>query len=295
MRYLGKVVYSQGYQEFESLPLRQFFYYKGNMKKILIITTTNDLSVDLFSTKDILNLVDVYFLFFHEKLNVIKDKLESNSFDFVYIRDPFTSYYNKDELNIKLDFIICNIKSAYLIDNLESIKDIYFEDKWVQYKIFSEYMPKTYLLSDSNSNNISNYIIKKRISSRGKGIFFNNKDVAQSNIDDYIIQERIIIEKEYRVYVIFNEIINIVSIKSSKTENNKIKIIGNEKINTGLNNFVKKIITNNKFDFIGLDIAFSKGYYYLIELNRSPQFNAFYKQTNNNLAEYFISKLISNS
>jgi glutathione synthase/RimK-type ligase-like ATP-grasp enzyme len=262
------------------------------MKKLLIITTVNDLSIPLFLVNDVVSCIDVEFCFFHEDIEVIKTKIEATQFDYVYIKDPFTSPYQEDDLKNKLNFIINNENTSYLIDNINTIKDVYFEDKLLQYKLFSDFMPKTKIFSEYNNEFDSNYIIKKRISSRGKGIIFNKEDVSKNNSSNYIIQEQIIIDKEYRIYVIFNEIVDIVSIKTSKTQTSKIEVVNTEEINSELKMFVQKVIVNNKFDLIGLDVAFSQGKYYLIEINRSPQFTAFYNQTKTNLAELFVKRLL---
>jgi len=262
------------------------------MKKLLIITTISDLSIPLFLENKVSSLIDIDFCFFHESLSVIKRKLESTKFDFIYIRDPFTDGWNEKDLKNKLNYIINNSKKTYLIDNIDSVEDIFFEDKLIQYKHFSSFMPKTNILSATKIRKSFDYIIKKRISSRGKGIFFNKKDVPKDNRNDYIIQEKLAIEKEYRIYVIFNKIIPIVNIKTSKTEAHKVKVLKAEKIDVKLKEFVKTIITDNKFDFFGLDIALSEDKYYLLEINRGCQFTTFYKQTKKNLAEIFIKELL---
>lgn len=262
------------------------------MKKMLIVTTINDLSIPLFLENKVSRLMDFYFCFFHESLNVIKQKLNSKKFDFIYIKDPFTYDYTEKDLKNKINFIIRNSKKSYFIDNIKDAADVFFEDKFIQYKLFNKFMPQTNILSDMNFKEGVPYIIKKRISSRAKDIFFNKDEISKKDAGAYIIQERIPIEKEFRVYVIFGQIIQTVSIKRSKTETNHIKIVGAEKINTKLNEYVKEIIIDNKFDFIGLDIALSAGKYYLIEVNRGCQFNAFYTQTKTNLAELFIKKLL---
>jgi len=71
------------------------------MKKLLIVTTINDLSVPLFLVNKILTLVDVHFCFFHEEIKIIKNQVKSNEYNFIYIRDPFTFVYNKNDLDSK--------------------------------------------------------------------------------------------------------------------------------------------------------------------------------------------------
>lgn len=260
------------------------------MKRLLIITTITDLSIPLFLENKISKLLYIDFCFFHEDITVIKQNLKSTKFDFVYIKDPFTDQYDDKDIKNKVDYIIKNF-NGYIIDNIDSMEDVYFEDKLLQYNFFSHFMPKTKIFSKNENEFDSNYIIKKRLSSRGKGIIFDKKDVSTGD-NNYIIQEKINIEREYRVYVIFNKIFPIVSVKSSKTETTKIKVLNTENINKDLKNFVKKIIIDNKFDLIGLDIAFFNGKYYLIEVNRSPQFTAFYRKTKKNLGEIFVKELL---
>ena len=109
---------------------------------------------------------------------------------------------NRDFLESLIEFSIS--KNKILIDNLKSVDDFYFEDKWLQYNLFSDVMPRTYLLSDVDISRLDeNYVIKKRFSSKAQGIFLTVNNVILSKKDDYIIQERIKkYAKEYRVYII---------------------------------------------------------------------------------------------
>lgn len=153
-------------------------------------------------------------------------------------------------------------------------------------------MPETKILTNIEEVDADNVITKKRISSRARGIFFDSKEVQGDRLSDYIIQDKVKIDKEYRVYVIFDEIIEEGTIKTSKDENSKVKVIGVEALNEEIINFVKRIIKENKFDFIGLDIVRSGDEYYLLEINRSCLFNGYFRESKVNLAEVFVDKLL---
>lgn len=262
------------------------------MKKILIITTINDLSIALFLTQRIQKIITVDFCFFHEHKDEIEEKIQSSEYDFIYIRDPFTYAYNEADITDKINMILKNRKDAYFVDKIESTDDVFFEDKYIQYTLFSAFMPSTKILQSVGELNNQDFIVKKRISSRGKGIIFDPKDLFNQDLSEYIIQKRIQIDKEYRVYVLFHKIITLAAVKSSKTETKKIKVIDSEEISLHLRQFVENIIKDNTFDFIGLDIGISNGKPYLIEINRSCLFNEYFSMTGVNLAEDFIEELV---
>lgn len=265
------------------------------MQKILIITTVADLSVPLFLTQAIADKIRPDFFFFHESTGALKEKLTANQYQYIYIRDPFNYSFNEPDIKEKIEVILNNRGDTYLVDNIESLDDVYFEDKWHQYQLFSEFMPKTEILENTKDADRENIIVKKRISSRARGIVFGSGKLAGRNPADYIIQEKINIEKEYRIYVIFNDILENASIKNSKTRSSKVSISGVEKISDAVKEFTQMIIKLNKFDFIGLDIAQAGEKLYLLEINRSCLFNGYFKSTKVNLAEIFVDKLTEKS
>lgn len=259
-------------------------------KRALICTTLNDSSLPLFLTDKINRELLIDTCFISDDKDYLRDKLSLNSYDYLYIRDPFTD--NKIEIQEivdKIDLILNSRQKVRLIDNISNIQDIFFEDKWEQYRLFKDLMPKTELLQKENTGEL---IFKKRISSRSKGIFFKQDDI-KNNFNDYITQEKIKIDKEYRVFVIFGEAVKIVGIKNPKTEISASKVIGSEKIGKELEDITKTVMNRVNFHFIGIDVAKTiDEKYFLLEINRSCQFNKFYELTGLNLAEVFVSKLI---
>lgn len=266
------------------------------MKKILIATTIEDKSLPLFfsqkNTHD--NTIDILLL--EEKLNDIKNFVQKKTFDLIYIRDPFNAGHINN-IDKKIELIINFNKETKFVDNIETINDIYWEDKWVQYKILKKFMPETIIMKKNKFYNLSNWFIKKRISCRGRGIVLNLKKI-KANYQTYIVQKKINIKKEYRVFCVKQKICQIITGKKLIIEdpiNNKVKvkILEPQKIPKKIDSFIKKINKLIKFDFIGYDIAENiNNELKIIEVNRSPQFLVFYQETNINLAAELINSLI---
>lgn len=256
------------------------------MNKLLIVTTENDNSHVLIKQAIINNdSWESFSILFSESLEKIMGVVENYQPTHVYIRDPFNKGFADDDLDKKLKFLIA-LKNALQVDKVTDLLDVYFEDKWLQYQVFSEYMPNTVLLNSKESNeDLQNKIFKKRISSRAKGISFTNPE----NQDDYVAQERLDIKKEYRIFSVNKNILDTAEIKLPKTESQKVKIVGFEPLTEQLRKFVEKIDKQHKFEIVGYDVAeLSDGTLKLIELNRSPQYSGFYKGTGVNIFENYL-------
>jgi hypothetical protein len=162
------------------------------MKSLLIITTKKDSSVSLFLSKKNLSKIKIDFVFFDLPfLDFIKKLENMEYYDFIYVRDPFNAPFLKRDINKKLHEIFSHrgLKN-YFVDNLKSIEDIYFEDKWIQYQTFFSFMPKTFLFENIfqlENLNVSHFLAKKRIASRGKGTLFDIKKLKIKDVGRYIL------------------------------------------------------------------------------------------------------------
>lgn len=146
-----------------------------------------------------------------------------------------------------------------------------FEDKYCQFMKHSGYIPNAFLTSDGTFLN-GKHLAKKRISQHAKDICFNEANFD----DDYIIQDSMDIQEELRVYVIFNNLVEQATIKTSKSPDSKVKVIGKRHLTEKEKAICKKIAALSGLDFIGIDLAILKnGELKLIEANRSPQFKRF--------------------
>jgi glutathione synthase/RimK-type ligase-like ATP-grasp enzyme len=264
--------------------------------KILIVSTDADISLSMFRQSDVSTLINPDFINYDIAVTSETCILESN-YNYVYFRDPF----NDGDISHKLvkqatEIIVDKFKSAYFVDSVLSFNGLLFEDKWLQYRQLSKYMPKSELLQSIDLSKSEKYFIKKRISSRSKGIIFKQSDFPNNtNPHDYILQQKLSIDIEYRVFIIGGRIIKPMAIKTSKTFGQKVKITGIE------NTVTKEIIqicdavyVRTEYDFMGLDIAKVGNDYYLLEVNRSPQFKGYFRETSINLAyilnEYLLTK-----
>ena len=263
------------------------------MKRLLLITTIEDWSALLFLTHAVTSKVSVDILFYHESLDVFDTVLTKSSYDFIYFRDPFNSQIDLDAVQEKVELVLKNRQDAYIVDSISSYDDILFEDKWIQYELYKEFMPPTLLLEDITTFENATHIAKKRISSRSKGIAFTKDDI-QGEPNEHIVQQMQRILTEYRVYALFNVICEEASVKTPKTPTSKAKVESVTSIPEHIKIFTQRVLTKNKFDFIGLDIAETESGITLFEVNRSPLFNGFFREKRLNMAERIAQGLLDN-
>ena len=169
-------------------------------------------------------------------------------------------------------------------DTVEKILDT--EDKWRQYKTFSEFMPNTQLFNDAaDISGFEHPIFKNRFSSHGNGVTWDREKVTPPN-DEWLVQESLDIVEELRVYVIRGEVYPVGAIRQSKTADQNTQAVDSrnltpQEVDFSLNVGKKAI----GMDIIGIDIArTSDENLYLMEVNRSPGFGLFAQLTGINLA-----------
>jgi len=267
-----------------------------NKKKILIVTTLKDFSVPFFMTSGVLKKISVSFLFLHEDTESILQILDSERYDFIYVRYPYNELrIDPSEIPRKIQLVFDNARGAAMIDGLRSYDDILFEDKWRQYELLSEFMPVTRILTDPDDLSGGGVLAKKRISSRAAGIAFSPEDLSGENPSEYILQDMLSIQEEYRVYALFREIYEPAITRTSKRPDSKVRISGSTPMSDALRVFATDIAKRISFDFIGLDIAWDGDRYALLEVNRSCLFEGYYRETGVNLAEVFMDRLLSRS
>lgn len=262
------------------------------MKKLLIITTVNDGSLPLFFLGSIGKKIFLEVCLISDSRQYLLDKISSRSWDYIYLRDPFTDTRVKPtEIVRKIKMILESKGKAYMVDRLENPEDVFFEDKWKQYELLGDLMPNT-AISDNAKGLEGNLIFKKRISSRGRGVCFERADI-RGDLSEYIAQEKLLIQKEYRVIVLFGKVVEMVEEKSPKSQQGKVKVLSAQPISEALLDFSKRVAERLKFDFVGMDVAeIASGEYRLLEVNRSCLFSGFYKFTGINLADKFVDGLL---
>lgn len=175
-------------------------------------------------------------------------------------------------------------------DTVDKILDA--EDKWLQYKRFIEFMPKTQLLdNDLNISGFTRPVFKNRLSSHGNGVTWTVENVTHP-IENWLVQESIDITEELRIYVIHGKVYPIAAIRQSKTLAQSTMAVDSRELTQQEIDFSAKIGKQTlSMDIVGLDIArTSDGKLFLMEANRSPGFAKFNELTGVNLATLLYSE-----
>lgn len=258
-------------------------------KKLLIITTYADLSLPLFFSENIRNVVHVDVLLYSNNKEWFDNFLDVNHYDFIYLRDPFNvEDYNIDAIRSNVESVLDRKCDASFIDHIHSFDDILFEDKWTQYEKLRQYMSET-RLADSDIVP-EGYIAKKRLSQRSKGIVLSG--LLPYSPSEYVFQKRLNIQKEYRVFSIGKSVVPLASVKTSKSATSGVKVSGVEMLPDNIISFCEDIAQKVNFDFSGLDVAETDEGIFLLEVNRSPQFYVYFRESKHNIAELLVKEVM---
>ena len=151
-----------------------------------ILTTKSDQSLGFFVSKN------TTIAYFEDTDAVLKNLLHAQVFDVVYIRDPFnTGDYSLDNISRKIALVRTLQPHARHVDNVTSLEDVLFEDKWKQYEMLGQFMAPTILASDVVFVE-GKHIAKKRVSARSKDILLSVRTPLD---DEWIIQDLIPIKE----------------------------------------------------------------------------------------------------
>lgn len=109
----------------------------------------------------------------------------SKKYQTVYIRSHFsTPGYTPKDLRKEIDNLVDLAKQTNpnlkFIDNMPSVDQIIsFEDKWSQYELFGDLMPRTKIYDQTTDiSDFNRPIFKKRLSSRGQGVTWSVPDLS---------------------------------------------------------------------------------------------------------------------
>ncbi|MEP7205215.1 MAG: hypothetical protein ABI716_03415 [Candidatus Saccharibacteria bacterium] len=258
--------------------------------KNLVIAVSPDSSLELLR-------------FFADVIILDKDLIPDSMkyYDTIYIRSHFSQPSTLPQnFRSEIDSLVQHAKrlnpKIKFIDNMDNVDTIVaFEDKWLQYKTFGKFMPRTELLNESTD--ISNFVhpvFKNRLSSRGQGVTWD-KEKADASTENWIIQESCDIAEELRIYVICGEVYPIGAIRQNKTSKQITQAIDSRKLVQDEIDFSANVMCrNSSLDIVGLDIArTSAGKLSLMEVNRSPGFAKFEQLTGFNLASMLYGNTLS--
>ncbi len=223
----------------------------------------------------------------------------SKAYDTVYIR----SHFNRPETlpqNFRMEThrLVAAAKNlnpnVTFIDSMDTVDTIVdFEDKWHQYTLFGDLMPKT-LLYDTHADvsTLTRPIYKNRLSSRGQGVTWDST-TANSSQGHWIAQESLDIVEEMRIYGVWSEVYPVCSLRHSKSAEHDAEVVDYRDLTKDEIDFAASaILKASGLDFVGLDVArTADGTLYLLEANRSPGFSKFFQLTGINLADTLYTKV----
>lgn len=266
---------------------------------LIIFTTTKDFSVKLISEEATKQSKDC-FVYYYPDITCNKNKIYNKNEpiliskkDNIILRDPFQGgKYNRIMSRILIKFY-----PYILLDKKCFKKYPRYEDKLFQARFFQRNkitIPETYSISKVSSFPI---VIKKKISSRGKGNFLLKshdeleKFLKQRNHKDYILQDYKKAEGDYRILILKNKILGIVSrrVKLKKDNSLKVKVKKSyNKLPKSVTNTALKIARQLGADLVGVDVILSQGKYFFLEANIAPQFKGFTRISGINVAKKII-------
>lgn len=265
---------------------------------LLIVTTKKDFSCRRIIEEAEKKKIDVTKILY-EDLSAYN--LEIDKFNFCILRDPYNTGVDFSD---RLRELLALFKKKQVLDYDTYKEHPSYEDKLFQHNLFGEKipMPKFYHLSSADKIEINSFpvIAKKRISSRGKGIYiFNTKDEIEmffnkNSISDYVFEEYIDIGKDIRIIIIGDEIIGAVerSLRIKKRgEYNGIgvRVLGKYNLPEEIKRKSVQVAKMIKCDLCGIDFAIDKkGKEYFVECNISPQFNSAERVLGINIAEKLV-------
>ncbi|RYF29208.1 MAG: hypothetical protein EOO17_02330 [Chloroflexi bacterium] len=250
--------------------------------KNLVLAVSPDSSLDLLKPhadiivldKDVPEFVDEYY-------------------DTVYIRSHFSQPSTMPQnFQSEIEEVVERVKhtnnNVRFIDGMYTVDAIVaFEDKWLQYETFNEFMPRTQLLdTHTDISSFDRPIYKNRLSSRGSGVTWDRR-TTEDSVHGWIVQESIEIKEELRVYIILGEVYSVGAVKRSMTEGDKAESVDSRALSQDEIDFTRRAMKQSPtLDIAGIDIARTiNGKLILLEVNRSPGFAKFYEITGVNLAD----------
>ncbi len=249
--------------------------------KHLVVTVSAESSIELLRKH-----ADVLILDQDVELNI------QHPYESLYIRSHFSEpKLQPQNFRNEISRIVAQSKeknpNIKVIDEMDTVeKIINFEDKWKQYQMFSEFVPRTQLLDEVESTDDRKMIYKKRLSSRGEGVTRDIRDV-HGLANDWITQEMLDISEELRIYVVCGRVYPAGAVRRSMTNGQKTQAISARELTQDEVTFATMIYRRaTNLDVVGLDVArTATGELRLMEVNRSPGFSVFATLTGVNIAD----------
>ncbi len=206
-------------------------------------------------------------------------------------------------------FLLLQAKSGqFVLDKCIAHRDTF--GKISQGKAFIEKKinnPKTIYAANADAlslviDELSFPCVAKPVSGRqGAGVTLiqdRNKaiDILKGQDVDYLFQEYLPIQSDYRIFVVGGKVIGGIQRHVSKNDFRTNASVGAKvtkiKVTPLMRSMAIQATALFGYDVAGVDIAIANGKHYVFEVNRSPQWQAFKKITGINPAEHIITYTI---
>ncbi len=257
---------------------------------------------------------DIVIEFSNSKLNITVNGKNITDFDRILFRGHSLGfpleYETKRIISDYIDQYNANITSRnILVQNSQAVKYITYYDKIYIYSLCPQFgieIADTYYRADPTEamkHNTFNYpkIIKQYIGVNDlriiddkekikKNVYllnsvedFNQENLKDKDLKEYILQEFINTKEDFRVFVAKG---NAVAGFSRKATDGFMTVKGGEysqiEITQEIKEFTEKVAKAFKADFIAVDFMYKNEKPVLIEISLNPGFKAFEQKTNNN-------------
>jgi D-alanine-D-alanine ligase-like ATP-grasp enzyme len=273
--------------------------------KLLLVTTREDRSRDRVAEEAKRKGLEVSFRYYEDLDGRDLRPEDFQGFDFSILRDPYNTGVDLSSIMKK---ILNFLRKDRVLDYRVYEKYPDYEDKLFQHELFGKLMemPKYWHFNNAEEVDIESFpaIVKKRVSSRGRGIYLINsreemeRFLKENDIDKYFIEEYLNIRKDVRVLLIGHEIVGAAERKFRIKDNLGYQGVGVKVIDRFEvpEDTARKIVEVSKAmgsEFCGIDfIIDDKGRAILLECNVSPQFVSFERVSGVNAAEKLMDYII---
>lgn len=224
--------------------------------------------------------------------------------DFIIIRRSRGMFDEMQSLVLAFDAL--NIRHSDSFFGLTTNLNKEFSLVYAQSQILPHPLGTT-LVSPGTSNAVNNFpyfpcVLKPVFGRHGEGVIIihSAQELAKSVskiTERHILQKKIEIRSEYRIFIMYKEVLGVVEKKPSPGSQVANYAAGATFLPAHLPKHITeeavRLSSEQGLDIAGVDIAEdTDGEFFLLEMNRCPEFKAFAKATNIPVAERILTKIL---
>jgi hypothetical protein len=269
--------------------------------KLLLATTREDRSRQRIFDEARERGLDVEMVYYEDLERGGVDKERLSGFDYLIPRDP---YNIGQDLSQVMNELVSLFGEGKVLDHDVFTQHPEYEDKLFQHGLFGEVMDMPGTREPEEAGGAFPVLFKKKISSRGRGIFIIREQeeldrfLKEKQPEDFFVENMISITRDVRILMIGNEIVGAVERRIRTKDNHGyqgigVKVTGRFEVPEELKEKAREISKRSGSDFCGLDVVFDEqGKAWLLEVNISPQFVALERVLEENVAGKLIEHVM---